>query len=432
MRYLPLILSCLMLAAHHSRAGQPGLIGLWLTVPLILWIKRRWADVVLQLLMAAGAGVWVASTLHYVHIRQALGMPYGRLVAILVTVAFITLGSGLVLNRKGRRAVLPDHDPVGAGLGAFLVTAALLAPVQLFMHPAGLLAERYLPFAGWWEAVVLGLYAGWLSDRLRDARQIRRLRPRVWFAFSVIFFTQLILGLAGVDRMLMTGKLHLPVPAMIVAGPLFRGGGLFMAILFSVSVLLVGPAWCSWLCYFGAWDNRAALARKHPTPLPPWRNALRLGILIGIAALAWVFGRLGLPSSVAAALGGGFGILGVGVMLHHSRRRGTMVHCTSFCPIGWLATRLGRLSPWRIRIDTTCTECMACTLVCRYDALHPAHVRARRVGEACTLCGDCVTACQKTWDIHYTFFGLEPERARRAFLTLVAALHAAFLGIAMI
>ena len=53
-----------------------------------------------------------------------------------------------------------------------------------------------------------------------------------------------------------------------------RGGGLFMAILFSASVLLVGPAWCSWLCYIGAWDDRVARLRHHLVPgekqdLPP-------------------------------------------------------------------------------------------------------------------------------------------------------------------
>ena len=47
----------------------------------------------------------------------------------------------------------------------------------------------------------------------------------MWLIFSIIFFTQLILGVAGVDKLLMTGKLHLPVPALIAAGPLYRAGG---------------------------------------------------------------------------------------------------------------------------------------------------------------------------------------------------------------
>ena len=85
--------------------------------------------------------------------------------------------------------------------------------------------------------------------------------------FSIIFFSQLILGVVGLEKLLMTGKLHLPVPALIAAGPLFRGTGFFMAILFTFSVLLVGPAWCSWLCYIGAWDNYAAKFKKIPISL---------------------------------------------------------------------------------------------------------------------------------------------------------------------
>ncbi len=94
--------------------------------------------------------------------------------------------------------------------------------------------------------------------------------------FSMVFFAQLLLGLAGIEKLLMTGKLHLPVPALIIAGPLFRGEGVFMLILFAATVLLVGPAWCSYLCYIGAWDNYAATAQKRPGRLPSWRPWLRM------------------------------------------------------------------------------------------------------------------------------------------------------------
>ena len=53
----------------------------------------------------------------------------------------------------------------------------------------------------------------------------------------------------------MTGKLHLPVPMMILAGPIYRGHTSVMSILFLSTLILSGPAWCSHLCYFGAIDN---------------------------------------------------------------------------------------------------------------------------------------------------------------------------------
>ncbi len=429
MRYIPIILSCLLLVAHHSRGGEPGLMGLWATLPLALLLKRRWVDRAVQLVLLAGAVEWVLTIRAVVEVRQLMGMPYGRMVAILGAVTVFTALSGWLLETAGRRKSLPQGDAVGAGLGAFLCTLGLLVPVQVFAPATGLLAERFLEQAGWWEAVLLAFYAGWLSDRLRDPKQIRRLRPRLWLVFSVIFFTQLILGVAGLDKLLMTGKLHLPVPALIAAGPLYRAGGFFMAILFSASVLLVGPAWCSWLCYIGAWDDRLSRAVKRPARLPRWRPWLRVGILVLVFGTAFGLGRLGVPGATAAALAGGFGLLGVGLMVFWSRRNGNMTHCTAYCPMGWVATRLGKVSPWRLKISDDCTDCGACTPACRYDALYPEDVLARTPGEACTLCGDCLTNCP-TGSLQYRLPGVGPARARTVFLVMVSAMHAAWIGVA--
>ncbi|MCK9995658.1 MAG: 4Fe-4S binding protein [Candidatus Krumholzibacteria bacterium] len=429
MRYIPLILSCLILAAHHSRGGEPGLMGLWLTLPVALFFRRRWIDRAIQLMLLAGAFEWGITVKAIIDVRQMMGLPYLRMALILGGVTLFTALSGLLLETAGRKKRLPIDDPVGPGLGAFLFTVLLLTCVQLFMHPTGLLAERFLFAAGWWEAFWLAIYAGWLSDRLQDARQIRKLRPRVWLVFSVIFFTQLILGIAGLEKLLMTGKLHLPVPALILAGPIFRGGGFFMAILFTASVLLVGPAWCSWLCYIGAWDDRLSRAVKRPDRLPKWRNLMRVIILVAMVGTAFLLGKLGVGAATAGWLAAGFGLFGVGLMVFWSRRNGNMVHCTAYCPMGWLATRMAKISPWRMKISPSCTDCGACTPACRYDALYPEDVLNRVPGEACTLCGDCLSNCP-TNSIEYRMPGLSADRARMVFLIMVTAMHAAWIGVA--
>jgi len=425
MRYLPLILSCLLLAAHHSRAD----IGLWLTVPLLLLLRRRWADLALQIMLAAGAVEWLLTLRSFATAYEQMGRPAGRMSLILAGVALFTLFAAGLLFTRGRRRRLPADDPVGPGLAAFLLAGVLFAVIQLVTRPAGILLERFLTAGGWWEGALLAVYAGWLADRLRDPHLARRLRPRVWLLFSVVFFAQLLLGLAGMEKMLMTGNLHLPVPALIAAGPLFRGGGLFMAVLFSASVLVLGPAWCSWLCYIGAWDDRAARARTEPATLPRWRNPARLGILAVVLAAAFALGRLGFSSVTAGWLAAGFGLTGVGLMVFCSRRTGHMVHCTLWCPMGWLATRLGKVSPWRLRIADSCTDCGGCTPACHFDALYPADVLARVPGEACTLCGDCVDHCP-TESLEYRLPGMSPTRARTVFFVIVAAWHAVFLGVA--
>ncbi len=281
------------------------------------------------------------------------------------------------------------------------------------------------------EVAFLSAYAGLVVHAMSDERFSARWRRRIWTLFSAVFFAQLLLGLAGLGEFLMTGVLHLPVPAMIVAGPLFRGGGLFMPILFAVTTLLVGPAWCSHLCYIGAWDLVAARATPRPRRLPAWRRAAQVGMLVVVAGVALALNLARASPVTAAGLGLSFGLAGVAVMLAWSRKTGQMTHCLTWCPIGVLATTLGRLSPWRMRIAPGCDDCGACTPACRYDALWLENIRARRPGPSCTLCGDCVRVCRRRF-IEYHLFGLSPQSSRLAFLVTVVALHAVFLGVARI
>ncbi len=313
----------------------------------------------------------------------------------------------------------------------FLLVGSLLAMVQWKVRPPMLLAERFLPGSGWVEAALLALYAAWLVRRMQDPRGHPVWRRRVWRLFSAVFFGQLLLGILGVERCLMTGTLHFPIPALIAAGPAWRGGGFFMLGLFLTTVVLVGPGWCSHLCYLGSWDDAASLARRRPRLLPPWTRWAKFLWAAAVIGGAWLLGRSGLPGTAAVVAAATLGIGGVAVMLLLSRRWGAMVHCLFFCPIHVLATALGRLNPFRIRIDSACTFCGACTLACRYDALQPGDLRRNRVALSCTLCGDCLPSC-RDGHLAYRFPGLTPARSRTLFLVLTVSLHALFLGLARI
>ena len=331
--------------------------------------------------------------------------------------------------RKSRRRDLQGLS-LRVRVVTFALTLGLLSVVQIVVARPMLLAERFVTGAGWVEAAMLALYAAWLLGKIYDPLATPRWRRRSWLAFSLVFFAQLLLGLTAAERLLMTGKLHLPVPAMIVGGPLYRGDGLFMPILFLATILFVGPAWCSYLCYIGSWDLGAARARRRPLLLPRWRNGVRIALLAAVVTTALGLRALGVSGWRAALLGGGFGIVGVIVMLVLSRRRGVMVHCTVYCPIGLLADVLGKLSPFRLRIlKEGCNDCAACAAVCRYDALRPEDIQARKPGLSCTLCGDCISSCAGRF-IEYRWLSLSPRTARTAFLVVVISLHAVFLGVA--
>ena len=237
----------------------------------------------------------------------------------------------------------------------------------------------------------------------------------------------------------MTGRLHLPVPALIVAGPLYRGEGLFMPLLFAASALVLGPAWCSWLCYVGAWDGAcAAQARATASERPAasarvrrwtvWGRGATL-VLAVIAALG--LRATGVPGYEAVCWAALFGLAGVGIMLILSRRAGVMVHCAAFCPMGLAANVLGRLNPLRLRLGPDCTGCGACASRCRYAALLPGDIARRRPGLCCTLCGDCLGACAHGC-LGYHVPGLSRAAARTVFLVLAVSLHAVFLGVARI
>lgn len=320
-----------------------------------------------------------------------------------------------------------------APAAGFCLTALLLIAARQASPLPVLLADRVLPGWGWLEIVALSGYAAAVIRIMLDPGRSERVRSTIWSLFSAAFFLQLILGLSGAELFLMTGELHLPVPALIVAGPLYRGEGLFMPLLFLATVVLVGPAWCSHLCYLGAWEDRLSRrAKGAPVQLPKWAtHGVRAAILALAVIVPLVFRAYGVSAPIAVLAGLGFGILGVGVMLTLARRFSTMVHCTVYCPVGLVADVLGKLSPWRIRIGESCTGCGACARACRYSALKRGDLAKGRPGLTCTLCGDCVSRCPEE-AIGYHFPRLSRKTARLGFVCLVVGLHAAFLGLARI
>jgi ferredoxin len=433
---VPAVLAAGLLSAHFLRVRAPALMILPPAGLLLLWLRRPWALRAVQLLLLCGAAFWLALLAELAGARQAMGMPWGRLAVILVAVAGLTVAAAWLLDAapsRGRAggAARVTHD-TGGPLASFVLTAALLAFVQLRVQRPMLLPERFIPGAGWLAIGALATWAGWLTERVLEPTRAPGWRARAWGLFSLVFFAQLGLGLLGLERFLMTGTLHVPVPAVILGGPLYRGEGFFMITLFLVTVVLVGPAWCSWLCYIGAWDSslarRRRLARAPRGRGWPW---LRVGLLVGTVAVALGLRAGGASGPTAAAVGLGFGGLGVLVMWLGSRRTGTLVHCSYYCPLGLVAAVLGKVSPHRLRITDACTDCGACTRACRYDALSASRVARRRPGISCTLCGDCLASCRHG-ALQHRLLGLPPAVSRTVFVVLVVSFHAVTLGVARI
>ena len=336
------------------------------------------------------------------------------------------------LTTEARDLAIPsDTGRRGTILGSMALTAVMLIIVRTVVERPMLLLDRFYPGSGWLEIVLLVLYAGFLTPKILNPATSIRWRTILWLTFSVVFFSQLALGLLGFERFLMTGKLHLPIPALILGGPVYRGEGFFMTILFGATLVFIGPAWCSYFCYIGGWDFLASQQRARPQPMPAWRQTVRVIILVLVLATAYGLRKSGVNSLVAVWIAAIYGMGGIGVMVFFSRRTGNMVHCTTYCPIGAVANVLGKISPFRLRISDGCTRCRRCTRTCRYDALRPTDLEKKKPGLSCTLCGDCIGSCKDSF-ISYRFLGLSPQGARQLFVVLVVSFHAVCLGIARI
>lgn len=431
--FLP-IFSSILLAAHFSRIQQDWMALLALIFPFILLIKRKWIIRIYQIYLVFGGIIWIERLIFLRGVRISEERPWIRLVIILGVVVLITLLSAFLLqNRKLWRVYQFEQKaetiPSLPSLFAFLLTASLLTIAHFQVDFPILLLERFLPGSFGIEIFALSLYAALITEKMLNPANTPKIRGRIWLFFSIVFFAQFFLGIAGFEKFLMTGELHLPIPTLIIAGPLFRGHSFFMLILFSVTAILAGSAWCSHLCYIGSWDNLASRTLKKPRSLPAWWRYLRYGIFILIILSALLFRFLRLSSSAATGIAIIYGLVGLGIMLFISQRNGVMTHCTIYCPIGLAADILGRVPPFRIRFNSSCDDCGACQYSCRYHALEQEDIQRRKPGLSCTLCGDCLSACPKD-ALQYKFLGLSPHAARMVFITLIVSFHAVFLGIA--
>lgn len=423
-----LALTLLPAAAHWWRAGQFGAALVCLLWGAASLRREAWMRPLTALLLLLLAIEWFLTAGQGIQLRRMLHQPWLRLALILTGTGAVTLLTALLVwGRRGRRWFSRHRDTAGRQALCFLLVTALLLPL-LILSPRVLLLERFVPGLGPLHVVCAALWGAWLCRRLSDRHAAPIIRRRVWLLFSLVFFAQFALGLAVHPAFSMSGEPHIPVPGVIVGGALYRGHPGFMVILFTLSVLAVGAAWCSHLCYFGSWDQLAA-SRSRPTPHPhPFR--LRACILLATCAGALLLRAGDAPCPLAAAGGLLLGILLVPAALIFSRRRGYAVYCTMICPLGLLACLLGRLAPWRVRRTASCMQCGACARACRYGALDRLR-DGRDPGPSCVLCRDCLSACPHD-GLCLRWAGKGGNGwAEQALVVLLSGLQAVFLFTAM-
>ena len=103
LRLLPVILSCVLLAAHFSRNDIAPLIFASLALPFLLLMRRSWVPWVFQVVLALGALEWVRRLVTLALERRDAGEDWIRMALILGAVAAFTAASGLVFRNGDLR-----------------------------------------------------------------------------------------------------------------------------------------------------------------------------------------------------------------------------------------------------------------------------------------------------------------------------------------
>ncbi len=90
------VLALLLLAAHFYRTGVYPLVVAAIALAGLALVPRRWAGSALGLVLVCGALEWLRTAWVLATLRDSMGLPFGRLLAILGTVAAFTLVAAYV------------------------------------------------------------------------------------------------------------------------------------------------------------------------------------------------------------------------------------------------------------------------------------------------------------------------------------------------
>ncbi|MEN8154125.1 MAG: 4Fe-4S dicluster domain-containing protein [Acidobacteriota bacterium] len=425
-------ISIVLQAAHWSRKGIDLLAITILLFLVFLFFKKRWMLNVTGIMLFAGSLEWINTGIKLAQLRMRLGLPFTRLVIILAVVAIFTGWTAyLARSKKLRERFDQDLETSLSSTIAFVTATMILIIAKIKTPLTILLADRFYPGSGWITIFLFAVYGAFAAEKLSGSKS-SVWRLRMWLLFSIVFFTQFFLGIAGLKIFMMTGEAHLPVPAMIAAGPIFRAAGFFMPILYLITLFLLGPAWCSHLCYIGGWDNLSSLRKKIPGIFVKDPRMWQ-GIMLAVLAAGAIILRLfNLPYASILIYGLVWGMTGIFVIVLLSGKNGTMVHCTSYCPIGFLSVLFAKIYPVKLKIEKKkCTLCLDCIPHCRFGALDKDIIRSGFAGFSCTLCGDCIPSCPHD-AFRITAFGSQSDNIRKIYLGLLAGIMAVFIATARI
>lgn len=189
-----------------------------------------------------------------------------------------------------------------------------------------------------------------------------------------------------------------------------------MILIWLVCTLILGRGWCSWVCFYGGWEEGFShLAKKPRIKLLPKNKEIRelhfgfffFIVLASLCQMACAYCEWfcpfklvteyspvnSIPSLIATIIFVGL-FVGLVIVLPILTKKRTQ--CSALCPFGAFASLTDRFSAFRMKIDTEkCVGCMKCATVCPFSAIDIKTIQEKkgRPEITCAKCGECVAVC---------------------------------------
>jgi polyferredoxin len=324
---------------------------------------------------------------------------------------------------------------------AFSLAASIILSVFMALNVYMFIIARSLGdplhFAGsliWGSAIVVLYFLMLYTGKVSRYRKIFFVSFALLFAptfIAILFETRGHMFLSEADMLrnevpychIVTPLIALP--SLLQKGVTFpaRISGHFaavssMLVIWLTATIVIGRGWCSWVCFYGGWDEGAsAVSRKPRLPVKnPGEKVRSLNfamlmflVLASLAALASVYCQWFCPFKMVTEFEEITGFVSfmatvifiviffalVLVLPFLMKRR---IQCATFCPFGAMQSLMDKASIYRVRIDPDkCKECMSCVRSCPMFSITEEMIRSGegKVGITCSKCGTCVQVCKE-------------------------------------
>lgn len=211
-----------------------------------------------------------------------------------------------------------------------------------------------------------------------------------------------------------------------------------MFVIWITASLVMGRGWCSWVCFYGGWEEGFSRIRKKPLIKridSKWTYlsfaVLLTVVLTSAASLGatycdWLCPFKAVSETIAITSFKGviqtiiFVVLFLVLVIILPILTKKRTQCSLFCPFGAFQSFTNKVNVFDVRIDKDkCVNCKKCIEVCPTYSIDEKSIEEGKVKFTCTKCGKCIDNCPKkaiSYHVKGTSAGHKCGKARMLFI----------------